>query len=552
MAAPAEGPPPLPPLPEQHDHGLPEARGRYLTALIVALEGWARWRLHAQPSSADARRALVELELYGLWGAAATARAKHWWTRLHVYDHRPDGMHQHTSALRHWFWEWMHLRHHVAVLDARGRGPPPPDEHQSSDAMEIGDALDALQLRDDAPPPPTIRDFPFVLRARLGVLRPGPIATWTQSELSDALTALLLRWQTLPWHPDLNGYVHALLDRVAALGWAPFSDARVLDQPDFRTRHVHPRSGRARYTPNLDWEYRHAHRVRHLLRALYLQLEAGERLAPAPGTLELPPTAPRPVTAAQLQAILEVRARTAGPDTLTVVQKEASALSVGPDDAEWLRYLKPTSTIVPSTIIEELHESYKARLQRAAWRRPHELVALLHSTRTADTTERGLAERVALRMLDGALPAYLTARGDLLNWSQAHAFPNGYLEESKLLRRQRELPYLVQWQGRYELVWRGRTFDHVSLYDALADWFWLVSVHYPGSHVWQSLGPALAEIVARHKKRVAEAAAAGGELQDDADGPTGADGELATETRDDNEDDDDSWMVMDASKRRRR
>lgn len=521
----ADGPPALPPLPEQHDHDLPEARARYLRALLAALEGWARWRLHAQPALAPSRRALVELELYGLWGAAATARAKHWWTRLYVYDHRPDGQHQHTSALRHWFWEWMHLRHHVATLEARTA---------HGDVMETEDAARG----------PTIRDFPFVLRARLGVLRPAPIAAWTQSELSDALNALLLRWQTLPWHADLDGYVHALLDRVAALGWAPFSDARVLDQPDFRTRHVHPRTGRARYTPNLDWVYRHAHRVRHLLRALYLQLEAGARVAPDPATLALPPTAPRPVTAVQLQAILETRARASGPDTQTAVQKEASALSVCPDDAEWLRYLKPTSTIVPATIIEQLHESYKARLQKASWRRPHELLALLRSTRPADATERGLAERVALRMLAGALPPHLTARGDLLNWSQAHAFPNDYLEESKLLRRQRELPCLVQWQGRYELVWRGRTFDHASLYDALADWFWLVSVHYPGSHVWQALGPALAQAVARHMQRVNEAAAAAGPVPDVA-----ADDEPLAASEDDP--DDDRWLVMDASKRRR-
>lgn len=475
-----EAPAPLPPLPRPTEQGLPEARDHYMLALVTALADWTRWRNETQPGLAAGRQALLDLETYGLWAWTATARTKHWWGRTQVGVRRAEGDHQHIAPVVNWFWEWMHLRHYVAEREAEAR----PDRAELADA----------RVQDS---------FPALIRLRLAVARPTPVAAWTQRELDGALQALLMRWQTVPWQPGFDGYVHALLDRLAALGWARLPPT-VLDLPDGRLA-VGNEPGRPEtHTLSFDWQFRAAHRTLHLLRGLYLQAEAGERVAPDPGTLELPATAPTPITAADLRLVLATRARAAGADTRVAIQKEAVALALPPEDPEWLRFLKPTATVVPATMLEELHEPYKDRIQKASWRRPHAILAVLTGCARGNPkalVEQGLAERVALRLLDGALPAHLTPAGDQLAWSAVHAYANPDLEESKGSRSRRQLPALVQWQGRYELVWRGRTFAHADLYEALADWFRLVAAHYAHTHEWRILAPAVEEVVARQRQR---------------------------------------------------
>lgn len=473
--------PSLPRLPTDRDQALPEVRDLYLMEFVTILDEWARWREQEQPGLADARAALLDLEQYGLWAVAATQRNQRWWVRPWVAMKRPDGQHRQACALLNWFWEWMHLRRYVAVREAEA---VPEQRELAEQRVQIA--------------------YPTTVRWRLAVARASPIAQWTQSELNMALEALLVRWQTAPWHEEFWGYVHSLLDRLATLGWTSFP-AAVLDLEDGRELGL-PESEPAPYVINLDWQYRSALRTCYLLRALYLQQQAGDRLEPSFQTLQLPretASSLAPLTVHDLRGVLAARTRAAGPDARTHVQAEGLRCAVAPEDAEWLRYVNPMATVVPATILEELHASYKDRVQKMSWRRPHVLLALLDDPSPAARVEQGLAERVLLYFLDGALPAHLTAEGDQLAWSAVHTYPNETLEETRGSRQRRELPALVQWQGRYELVWRGHTYAHPTLYEAVVDWFRIVAVHHAGTHEWRILKPAVAEMVARYRATVA-------------------------------------------------
>jgi len=57
--------------------------------------------------------------------------------------------------------------------------------------------------------------FPWIFQHNLAIIRPFPIAVYSQAEIDTVYTTMLFKVCRIEWHPELHHFTHALADRLA-------------------------------------------------------------------------------------------------------------------------------------------------------------------------------------------------------------------------------------------------------------------------------------------------------------------------------------------------
>jgi hypothetical protein len=306
-----------------------------------------------------------------------------------------------------------------------------------------------------------------------------PVELYDQHQLEISFKYLFYEINCIPYHPDVEIYINALLNRMAwfltfpspetvlnekefgaeipeqlSLGLINFENLRNNDDDHDATK----RNAAPKICPNLDYLYRNILRYDCLLKKIFPFKNWKYQTTHCDDTEELPRFPPPEELVEWFTDAVKIKFLQTDKMMQENLQRAHFEILLPPGDREWLHFRHPLQMVNDTSLLTVLHPEAKAVVTERA---STKALVIFNSP---NYNNASIYEYLVVTTLEMIWAAYF-------KFSDCFVLPERLIISQLQNMTERKMPCLVQCFNRYLVLYKNQLFSDVNIYAAIARLF---------------------------------------------------------------------------------